>query len=87
LETNDVIDFWRVEDLQQNQRLLLRAEMKLPGRAWLEFTIADANELRELTVTAYFDTESIWGSAYWYLCYPFHLFIFDNLIKTIEERS
>ncbi len=87
LEINDVIDFWRVEDLQPGKRLLLRAEMKLPGRAWLEFNIDDIQGARKLSVTAYYDTDSAAGRVYWFLCYPFHLFIFDNLIRTIEKRS
>ncbi|MBF0593639.1 MAG: DUF2867 domain-containing protein, partial [Candidatus Omnitrophica bacterium] len=87
LQTNDVIDFWRVEALKRDRRLLLRAEMKLPGRAWLEFNISEAEGKRKLTVKAYFDTDSLAGRLYWSFCYPFHLFIFDNLIKTIEQRS
>lgn len=87
LGLNDVIDFWRVEDLQRNKRLLLRAEMKLSGRAWLEFMINEVDGKRKLTVVAYYDTETLIGRLYWFLCYPFHLFIFDDLIKAIERRS
>lgn len=87
LEVNDVVDFWRVEDVQTNKRLLLRAEMKLPGMAWLEFTIDDENEMRKLSTTAYFYTKSIFGRAYWYFFLPFHQIIFNDLIKQIEKRS
>lgn len=112
LKINDVVDFWRVEDLQDARRLLLRAEMKLPGRAWLEFIIAQqattwnqpsatssrrqicaANlvaqqeDRRELRVTAYYDTHTLFGKMYWYMCLPFHQIIFYNLIREIEERS
>lgn len=87
LRINDVIDFWRIEDLQDNRRLLLRAEMKLPGRAWLEFNITEEVNKRDLNVTAYYDTSGFLGKAYWFLCLPFHHFIFHNLIKEIEKRS
>lgn len=87
LKINDVVDFWRVEDLQYDRRLLLRAEMKLPGRAWLGFTIAQQEDKRELTVTAYYDTHTLFGRIYWYICLPFHQIIFYNLIREIEKRS
>lgn len=87
LKINDVIDFWRIEDLKDNERLLLRAEMKLPGRAWLEFNIIEEGNKINLNVGAYYDTNSLFGKIYWYLCLPFHRFIFHNLIKEIERRS
>ena len=87
LQANDVIDFWRVESIEQNKRLLLRAEMFLPGKAWLEFKVIPKNDLQELSVKAYYDTHTILGKAYWYLFLPFHHFIFKNLIKGIEDRS
>lgn len=87
VKTNDVIDFWRIEDIQDDKRLLLRAEMKLPGRAWLEFGVAEADIENKLSVTAYFDTHSIWGKIYWYFCLPFHHFIFQNLIKEIDKKA
>ncbi|MDO8663096.1 MAG: SDR family oxidoreductase [Candidatus Omnitrophota bacterium] len=87
LKINDVVDFWRIEDFQENQRLLLRAEMKLPGKAWLEFSITDEGGKRKLSIAAYYDTQSLFGKIYWYLCLPFHRFIFVNLIEEIERRS
>lgn len=84
---NDVVDFWRVEDLQRNRRLLLRAEMKLPGWAWLEFAIDDAGERRELSVTGHYKPKGILGYLYWYACLPLHVFIFRNLILRIERCS
>jgi len=87
LKIEDVIDFWRVEDMQENKRLLLRAEMLLPGRAWLEFYIQDKGADRALSVKAYYDTSSIFGHIYWYFCLLFHYSIFHNLIKAIERRS
>ncbi len=88
LRVNDVIDFWRVEEIVENRRLLLRAEMRLPGRAWLEFEIVPAeaggNHLR---VTPYYDTRTVFGRLYWYVFLPFHWYIFENLIRQIEQRS
>jgi hypothetical protein len=87
LRINDVIDFWRVEDLRHNEKLLLRAEMKLPGKAWLEFSIDRENEKNRLLVKASYQTQSLFGKLYWYVCLPFHIFVFSGLIKQIEKRS
>ncbi|HUT52374.1 MAG TPA: SDR family oxidoreductase [bacterium] len=87
LQANDVIDFWRVEEIERDHRLLLRAEMKLPGRAWLEFNLAPENGRRRLSITAFFQTRTIFGRAYWYAFLPFHRFIFKDLIEEIERRS
>jgi uncharacterized protein YbjT (DUF2867 family) len=87
LRINDVIDFWRVEDLQENERLLLRSEMKLPGRAWLKFTLREEDQKCRLSITAYFDARGAFGKVYWYLFWPFHLSIFQGLIRQIEQRA
>jgi len=87
LKINDVIDYWRVENLTRDKRLLLRAEMKLPGKAWLEFNIENEGDNRKLSVVAYYHTTSFAGRMYWYLFLPFHNFLFNNLIKQIEKRS
>ncbi len=88
LEINDVVDFWRVEDITQDKRLLLRAEMKLPGWAWLEFSVeANDDATNTLSVRAYYQPSGFWGKVYWYSVYPFHSFIFQNLIEQIERRS
>lgn len=87
LKINDVIGFWRIEDLKEDRRLLLRAEMKLPGKAWLEFNINEKNGKRSLSVIAYYDTHTFLGKTYWYACLPFHHLIFKKLIEDIEKRS
>ena len=84
---NDVIDFWRVEELEQDRRLLLRAEMKISGMAWLGFDIEDHGDRRDLTVTGYFQTETLAGKAYWYALTPFHGFIFRDLLLQLERVS
>jgi len=87
LGINDVIDFWRVEDLKIDKRLLLRAEMKLPGRAWLEFRIQQEGNKNFLSVKAYYQSHGIFGKIYWYIFLPFHIFIFRDLIRAIEKKS
>lgn len=81
--TGDALDFWRVLYAdKENKRLLLFAEMKLPGEAWLEFCINDKNELIQ---TATFRPKGIWGRLYWYTMLPFHYFIFGGMIRNISK--
>ena len=87
LEENDVIDFWRVENLQRDRRLLLRSELRMPGKAWLEFIIERSGEQHRLSITAHYYTRRILGRLYWYIFLPFHHNIFKGLLKQIEERS
>ncbi|MEJ2111892.1 MAG: SDR family oxidoreductase, partial [Acidobacteriota bacterium] len=87
LGKNDVIDFWRVEEYKANERLLLRAEMKLPGRAWLEFRIEREGDKNRLIVQAHYQTRTLFGKLYWYAFLPFHVFIFQDLIRMIERKS
>jgi uncharacterized protein YbjT (DUF2867 family) len=87
LDVNDVVDFFRVEDIEHDRRLLLRAEMKLPGKAWLDFTIHDEDGKRRLSVTAHFFASNWFGRLYWYAFLPFHHFIFQGLVDQIEKRS
>ena len=87
LRINDVIDFWRVEEIQDNRKLLLRAEMKLPGQAWLEFKIDQEGMKNKLRVTAYYETHGFWGKLYWYFFLPFHYIIFTNLLKQIDLKA
>jgi len=86
LRVGDVIDFWRVEDLQPDRRLLLRAEMRMPGRAWLEFDVGDEGGRRRLGITAHYATRSLFGRAYWRFFQPFHWYIFERLLRHIERR-
>lgn len=87
LRINDVIDFWRVEDLRQNEMLLLRAEMKLPGKAWLEFLVNKTHGHNRLSISAYYEPRGFLGHAYWYACIPFHFLIFSHLIKQIANKK
>ena len=83
ISVGDSLDFWRVLYADKEEpRLLLFAEMKLPGEAWLEFKIID----NELFQTATFRPVGIGGRLYWFLVYPFHGFIFQGLIKKLCEH-
>lgn len=80
INAGDALDFWRVLlASREERRLLLYAEMKLPGEAWLEFKI----EKHELIQTATFRPKGLSGRLYWYAVYPFHGFIFNGLINKL----
>jgi uncharacterized protein YbjT (DUF2867 family) len=84
INTGDALDFWRVLIADKNdKRLLLYAEMKLPGEAWLEFKIENNNIL---TQTATFRPLGIFGRMYWYLVSPFHALIFQGMLNKIAEK-
>ena len=84
----EALDFWRVQELIPNRRMRLLAEMKVPGKAWLEFeSEAQENGDTLLTVTAYFDAHGLFGFLYWYAMWPFHRFIFDGLTRAIARRA
>jgi len=86
LKPGDVLDFWRVLLVdRKNHRLLLYAEMKLPGEAWLEFSIVHHNKRHFLKQTATFRPRGIAGRNYWYAMLPFHFFIFRNMLKRIAK--
>ena len=85
LRAGDTLDFWRVLLASKEQkRLLLYAEMKLPGEAWLEFKINEKNILEQ---TATFRPLGIWGRLYWYCVLPFHGFIFKGMIRSIAKEN
>lgn len=86
LKTGDVVDFWRVILADQSiGRLILYAEMKLPGEAWLEFSIKGENGSYRLVQTATFRPLGLWGRIYWYGVSPFHALIFPRMAKAIAR--
>lgn len=89
LRTGDALDFWRVEAVEHNQMLRLRAEMKLPGRGWLQFEIEpkEDDNTFQLIQTAYYAPKGLLGYLYWYSIYIVHKFIFDGLIDRIVARA
>ena len=83
ISAGEALDFWRVLLANKaEKRLLLYAEMKLPGEAWLEFKITDDNTLIQ---TATFRPLGVWGRIYWYAVLPFHGFIFKGMINNIAK--
>ncbi len=83
VRVGDVIDFWRVEAFEPDRRLRLMAEMKLPGRAWLEFEVEGTNGFSVIRQTAIFDPVGLSGLAYWYLLYPLHQMVFAGMLRGI----
>lgn len=84
IHPGDALDFWRVLFAsREKKRLLLFAEMKLPGEAWLEFKIDENHVLHQ---TATFRPRGVWGRLYWIATSPFHFFIFDGMIKNIAKE-
>jgi len=82
LRPGDVIDCWRVESMEEGKVVRLRAEMKLPGRAWLEFEVSPAGDGEcELRQTAVFDPKGLSGILYWYGIYPLHALVFRGMLK------
>ncbi len=87
LAVGEPLDFWRVEALQENRLLRLRAEMKLPGAAWLQFEVAERAGGCAVEQTAFYDPRGFLGYLYWYLVLPFHRFIFPGLLAAVRERA
>jgi uncharacterized protein YbjT (DUF2867 family) len=84
LRAGDAVDFWRVERVEEGRLLRLRAEMKVPGRAWLQFTVEPgANGSARLTQEALFAPKGLLGWLYWYAMYPFHARIFSEMIRQV----
>ncbi|MBP2641793.1 MAG: NAD-dependent epimerase/dehydratase [Firmicutes bacterium] len=86
LVLGDPIDFWRVEAYEENRLLRFRAEMKMPGNAWLQFRVLPEGEYVRVRMTAIFDPHGLWGRIYWYAFWPAHLFIFDGMMAELKER-
>ena len=84
INTGDTLDFWRVLAADKpNRRLLLYAEMKLPGEAWLEFKIIKKEDKHYLQQTATFRPKGLLSRFYWYFLLPFHIFIFDGMAENV----
>ena len=83
LRVGDALDFWKVVDIKPNKRLLLYAQMKVPGEAWLEFDV----QPDQLVQTAHFLPRGVLGRLYWYVVLPFHYFVFNNLARTVVSTA
>jgi uncharacterized protein YbjT (DUF2867 family) len=87
LRRGDALDFWRVDAVEPGQMLRLRAEMKVPGRAWLQFEVTGNEAQSEIRQTAIFEPRGVAGLMYWYALYPLHRLIFRGMLRGIAIHS
>jgi uncharacterized protein YbjT (DUF2867 family) len=88
VRAGDALDFWRVEAVEPGRMLRLRAEMKLPGRAWLQFGVAPGPDGGSvLRQTAFFEPKGLAGVLYWYALYPVHRILFSRMIRELGARA
>jgi uncharacterized protein YbjT (DUF2867 family) len=87
LKTGDTLDCWRVEAIEPGRTLRLAAEMKLPGRAWLEFEVTGDTGGSLIRQTAIFDPVGLGGLIYWYLVYPLHQLGFAGMLRGIASAA
>jgi uncharacterized protein YbjT (DUF2867 family) len=87
LHPGETVDFWRVEAFEPDRRLRLFAEMKLPGRAWLEFEVDGDASASHIHQTAIFDPVGLWGRLYWYALFPLHGLIFGGMLRNIKRAA
>lgn len=87
LRVGDPVDFWRVEHYEAPHRLRLNAEMKLPGRAWLEFEVTPTTSGSTIRQTAIFDPLGLFGLIYWYGIYPLHQRVFAGMLRNLARAA
>lgn len=87
LNLGDALDWWRVDELDQGVRLRLRAEMKVPGRAWLELSVTPANDGSTYRQEAVFVPRGLGGRLYWWALWPFHGFVFGGMARNIVRSA
>jgi uncharacterized protein YbjT (DUF2867 family) len=87
LTVGDTLDFWRVEAFEQGRLLRLAAEMRTPGRIWLQFEVDGNQAGSTLCQTAIFDPHGLAGLAYWYTLYPIHYLIFAGMLRRIRQAA
>ena len=87
LHPGDALDFWRVEAFEPPHRLRLAAEMRLPGRAWQEFEVAESEGGARIRQTATFDPVGLTGLVYWYALYPLHSLVFAGMLRGIAREA
>jgi len=87
LAAGDALDFWRVEGFEPDRRLRLVAEMKVPGRAWLQFEVEPNIRGSVIRQTAIFDPAGLGGLLYWYALYPIHRWIFSGMLQSIASTA
>jgi len=88
LYMGEAVDFWRVEEVESPELLLLRAEMKVPGKAWLQWEVTpEADGKSRLVQSALFAPKGFLGWLYWWSVYPAHAFVFDDMIDAVVKRA
>jgi len=87
VRVGDAIDFWRVEEFVEGRLLRLSAEMKVPGRAWLEFEVVERAGGSSVRQTAIFDPIGLPGILYWYALFPLHEFVFRGMLRNICKAA
>lgn len=87
MQIGDAVDFWRVEAIEPNHHVRLAAEMKLPGRAWLEFEVTADGAQTIIRQTATFDPVGLAGRIYWYALYPLHQLVFRDMLRGIAQAA
>jgi uncharacterized protein YbjT (DUF2867 family) len=87
LLAGEALDFWRVEAIRPGRLLRLRAEMRVPGKAWLEFEAVPRDDRSELIQTALFEPKGLAGTLYWYLLYPVHRLIFRDMVRAVAREA
>jgi hypothetical protein len=81
------VDWWRVEEYEPDRLLRLRADVRLPGRAWLEFEVSPTDRGSTLRQTAVFDPRGLLGLLYWYGIYPLHAAVFRGMLDGIARAA
>jgi uncharacterized protein YbjT (DUF2867 family) len=88
LRPGESLDFWRVTSVERDRALVLHAEMRVPGRAWLSWSIEELDaDTRRLHQTAHFAPRGLWGRVYWYAMLPFHFVIFAGMARSIVRHA
>jgi hypothetical protein len=87
LQVGDALDFWRVEAYEAGRLLRLRAEMKLPGRAWLEFEVQPTAAGATIRQTALYDPVGLFGLLYWWAIYPLHALVFRTMLRNLARAA
>ena len=87
LRIGESLDFWRVEEIERGHRLKLYAEMVLPGKAWLEFSVEEKDGKTLVTQEATFSPRGLGGQLYWYAVAPFHVFVFPTMLRNLVKRA
>jgi hypothetical protein len=87
LRAGDAVDFWRVERVEPEQLLRLAAEMRLPGRLWLQFEVSARGARTLIRLTTVFDPAGYVGRAYWYALYPMHRWVFEAMLRGISRAA